>query len=221
MSWRRTRSDAQPTMRLAHWVRIVASIIVVAAIAHFGYAAYLVNHYANLDERRKVDAIVVLGAAQYNGKPSAVLESRLNHAAKLWKADVAPTIVVTGGKMEGDRFTEASASAAYLATKGVPDHVILREVQGRTSWESLKASAAFLNERDIHSVLLVSDPFHNARIRDMARKLGLEAYVSATPESRIGGTTLVRYSIKEVMAIGIGRVVGYDRIAQFEKSFAS
>lgn len=186
---------------------------------HFGYAAYTVKHYANKDERRNVDAILVLGAAQYNGVPSAVLRARLDHAADLWKAKYAPVIVVTGGKVPGDSSTEASASAAYLAKLGVPDTAVLREVQGRTSWQSLKASALFLRARDIQSVLLVSDPFHDARIREMARDLGLEAYVSPTQTSPIRGASRARYIAREVAALGVGDVIGFDRIARFEKSF--
>lgn len=205
--------------KAAYWFRILAAILVALLAAHFGYAAYKVQHFAKEDERQKVDAIVVLGAAQYNGQPSPVLEARLDHAAKLWKANYAPFVVVTGGKVPGDTHTEAGASAAYLAKLGVPDASVLREVQGRTSWQSLQASAAFMKRRDIHTVLLVSDSFHNARIREMARDLGLEAYVSATTTSPIGGTTRSRYALKEVLAIGIGDLIGFDRIARFEKNF--
>src|SRR3954468_10806172 len=96
------------------------------------------------DEARPAQAIVVLGAAQYNGRPSPVLRARLDHAAALFKKGLADVVVVTGGKQPGDTFTEASASADYLAGKGIPQEKVLREVEGRNSWQSLAASAAFL-----------------------------------------------------------------------------
>lgn len=220
------RERPNPSNRRRRWgfwhgFRIASFILVVLTIAHFAYSAYLVRHYARTDERRPVDAIVVLGAAQYNGKPSPVLQARLDHAASLWKAKIAPVIVVTGGKIEGDTHTEAGASAAYLATLGVPDRQILREVQGRTSWESLQAASNFMQRRGIRSVVLVSDPFHDARIRAMARSLGLEAYVSPTRTSPLGGQTVARYQVKEVIALSVGRVVGFDTIARFERSFVA
>src|SRR5579859_4127048 len=124
------------------------------------------------DQARPVQAIVVLGAAQYNGRPSPVLKARLDHAYRLWQLRLSDTIVVTGGKQPGDRFTEASASAAYLARLGVPDRDVLREVEGRNSWQSLAASAAFLKARKRFTILLVSDPFHDKRIQLMAAELG-------------------------------------------------
>jgi uncharacterized SAM-binding protein YcdF (DUF218 family) len=130
-----------------------------------------------------VDAIVVLGAAQYDGRPSPVLAARLDHALRLWAEGLSPRIVVTGGKRPGDRFTEAQASAEYLMDRGVPDEVILREVQGATSWESLAASARILRERGLGSVVLVSDPYHAKRIAGIASELGLTAFTSPTRTS--------------------------------------
>ena len=132
---------------------------------------YLVGLYqvwrsARSDEARAADAIVVLGAAQYDGRPSPVLAARLDHALALWEQGYAPRIVVTGGKQEGDRFTEATASAEYLMSRGVPDSAILREVQGTSTWESLAATARILRNRGLESVLVVSDPYHSLRARD-------------------------------------------------------
>jgi uncharacterized SAM-binding protein YcdF (DUF218 family) len=166
------------------------------------------------DQARHVDAIVVLGAAQYDGRPSPLLRARLDHALQLWDAGYAPRIVVTGGKQPADRTTEASASAEYLIAHGVPDSAILREVQGSTSWESLAAAARILKNRGLGSVLLVSDPFHSLRIRETAQELGLKAYVSPTRTSPIKGAAAMRRMAKEAAGVAVARLpfVGYRRL---------
>jgi uncharacterized SAM-binding protein YcdF (DUF218 family) len=203
------------------WVLGIIAAFFVLVVLYVGSVAWEVRHYARADQARKVDAIVVMGAAQYNGQPSAVLRARLDHAAALWEEGYAPYIVVTGGKIPGDTNTEASASAAYLGTLGVPDEDVLREVQGRNSWQSLKASALFMQDRDIQSVLLVSDSFHDARIRQMANDLGLDAYVSPTTTSPITGATRQKYLMKEVVALSLGKVIGFNRISGLETTYAS
>jgi uncharacterized SAM-binding protein YcdF (DUF218 family) len=164
------------------------------------------------DEARPAEAIVLFGAAQYNGRPSPVLRARLDHAVDLWKRDLAPYIVVTGGKQPGDRFTEATASANYLIARGVPDEAILREVSGNSSWDSLAAAARFLRNRGIDDVLLVSDPFHSARIKAMAGELGLHAHVSPTHSSPISGFSEFKYLARETVAVSLARIVGYRRL---------
>lgn len=197
-------------------------IVAVLAVLYVFYIAFLVWHQSTVDDAEMgSDAIVVLGAAQYNGVPSPVLRARLDHAADLWREGYAPVVVVTGGKMPGDVSTEASASAAYLASKGVPDGSVLREVQGRTSWESLQASARFLHERDIEKVILVSDSFHNARIETMAEAVGLEPSVSATRTSPITGRDRLPYVAKEVVSLSLGKLFGFARVASMEKSFSA
>ena len=124
-------------------VRLVA-VLLVAGCLYVGVTFVQVWFASRLDQARPVQAIIVLGAAQYDGRPSPVLAARLDHALALWQRHLATVVVVTGGKEPGDRFTEATASANYLEARGVPDPSILREVAGRDSWESLAASAAFL-----------------------------------------------------------------------------
>lgn len=168
------------------------------------------------DDARRVEAIVVFGAAQYNGQPSPVLRARLDHAADLFASGYADTVVVTGGRQPGDRESEASASAHYLTAKGVPDSSILREVQGRNSWQSLAAAANVLRQRGITEVLLVSDPFHSARIDAMADELGLDAHVSPTQTSPIGGGTELRHLGKETVVVAAGRVFGFRRLMRID-----
>src|SRR3954470_7804254 len=161
------------------------------------------------DEARPSDAIVVLGAAQYDGRPSKALAARLDHAYDLYQAGIAPKIVVTGGRQAGDRFTEATAAATYLHRRGVPDNAILRETSGRSSWESLSASARFLKERKLTRVVLVSDPYHSARIKAIAREVGLDAVTSPTRTSPIKGAAAWRRLGTETVRVAAGRIFGY------------
>lgn len=169
------------------------------------------------DGARPAEAVVVLGAAQYDGRPSAVLRARLDHAADLYAAGIAPLVVVTGGRAAGDRFSESAASAAYLHTRGVPDEAILREVDGRTSWQSLAASARFLKARGITDVVLVSDPFHAARIAGMAVELGLEAATSPTRTSPIRGADELKHMVTETVQVALGRIIGFRRLVRAEE----
>ena len=164
------------------------------------------------NQARPVQAIVVLGAAQYNGVPSPDLRARLDHAASLWRAQLAPVVVVTGGKEPGDVYTEATAGANYLESRGIPPANIIRESTGRNSWQSLVAAASMLEARHVTRVLLVSDPFHDERIALMASDLGLTPYVSPTRSSPIRGMAVIPYFAKETVEVAIGRIVGFHRL---------
>ena len=193
-------------------LKVVAGLL--AAVLLYGVVTFAqVWLAARRDGAHKAQAIVVFGAAQYNGRPSSVLKSRLDHAVDLYHRHVAPVIVVTGGRQPGDKFTEATASADYLHTKGVPDNDILREVSGHSSWQSLASTAAFLKVRHIHDVVLVSDPFHSLRIGGMAAELGLDASTSPTRTSPITGFDVATYMGRETLAVAVGRIVGFRREA--------
>jgi uncharacterized SAM-binding protein YcdF (DUF218 family) len=169
------------------------------------------------DEARPSQAIIVLGAAQYNGTPSPVLAARLDHAIDLYRAHIAPTIVVTGGQQPGDKYTEAGASADYLHEHGVADSAILRETTGRTSWESLRAAATFLDSRHMTRVVLVSDPYHSARIAAIAHEVGLNAVTSPTRTSPIKGVAALKRMFGETLRVGAGRIFGYGRLDRHRK----
>ncbi|MBV8234060.1 MAG: YdcF family protein [Acidimicrobiia bacterium] len=193
-------------------LKVAAGLLAVIVV--YGVVTFVQVWLASRrDGVHKAQAIVVLGAAQYNGRPSAVLRARLDHAVDLYRRHIAPVIVVTGGREPGDRFTEATAAADYLYTKGVPDADILREVSGRSSWESLASTAAFLKVRHINDVILVSDPFHSLRIGGMASELGLEASTSPTRTSPITGVDAAAYMGRETVAVAVGRIVGFRREA--------
>jgi len=163
------------------------------------------------------DAIIVLGAAQYDGRPSPVLQDRLDHALELYEAGLAPRIVLTGGRQAGDRFTEATAGYNYLRQQGVPDGDLLKEVDGHSSWESLAASARFLIEQDLTTVVLVTDGYHAYRVEAIAEDSGLDATVSPT-DTRLTGTSELRQLTRETVAVAIGRIIGYDRLLRLDNA---
>jgi uncharacterized SAM-binding protein YcdF (DUF218 family) len=197
--------------------RRALALFLLALTAYFGITFLQVWLTGRRDEARPAQALVVLGAAQYDGRPSPVLRARLDHVAGLYAEGLAPVVVVTGGRAEGDRFTESSVSATYLHRHGVPEKAILREASGRTSWESLAASARFLKDRGITRVVLVSDPFHAARIAGMAEELGLQAATSPTRTSPIEGVDEFRHLVTETAQVGLGRIIGFRRLVRAEE----
>lgn len=160
-------------------------LIVLAAGIVYTVALVMVLVVSQQDQRRPVDAIVVLGAAQYNGRPSPVLRARLDHAVTLFREHLAPRIIVTGGVGRGDTTSEAAVSRKYLLARNVRDTSIVVAPQGRSTYTSITAVAEWLQPRGLNSVLLVSDPFHMCRLRLEARRMRLVAYTSPTPSSPI------------------------------------
>jgi uncharacterized SAM-binding protein YcdF (DUF218 family) len=151
------------------------------------------------DQARPVSAIVVLGAAQYVGRPSPVLRARLDHTIDLFRRRLAPVIIVTGGTGRGDTTSEAAVSRRYAIRRGVPADAILMETKGRTTSESMDGVAALMAQRHRRDVLLVSDPFHMLRLTILARRHGLVPYASPTPTSPIAANPSERwkYAISE------------------------
>ena len=145
------------------------------------------------DQARPTSAIVVLGAAQYVGRPSPVLRARLDHAIDLWRRKLAPVIIVTGGTGRGDTTSEAAVSRRYAIKEGVPASAILMETNGRTTSESMDAVAQLMAQRHRRDVLLVSDPFHMLRLTILARRHGLIPYASPTPTSPIAANPSERW----------------------------
>lgn len=196
------------TRRAIRIAAFVAALLVAYLIVTFGQVWYA----SHQDDARPAQAIIVLGAAQFDGRPSNVLAARLDHAAELYRKGLAPLIVVTGGKQEGDRFTEAEASAKYLAAHGVPGGAIERETTSSNSYDELAAAARFLRERKINDVVLVSDPFHAYRINAIAHDVGMNAHVSPTTSSPVHGFDNARALVRETVAVAAGRLIGYDRL---------
>jgi len=200
--------------RVARRVGIGLLLVLLAAIVYYGVTLAQVWSTGRADDRDPVDAIVVMGAAQYDGRPSPQLAARLDHVVEIWPTDIAPLVVVTGGNIPGDRFTEAEASAAYLSERGVPESALLLENDGSDSYDSLAAVAEMLGERGLDSVVIVTDPYHALRSRLIAEEVGLDASVSSTDTSVVtGGDSAIRH-MKEAAGVAVGRIIGFDRLAR-------
>jgi uncharacterized SAM-binding protein YcdF (DUF218 family) len=161
----------------------LAAVALVGAIAVIGYATFRIWDQGQRDERRPADAIVVMGAAEYDGTPSPVFRARLDHAVSLYRAGIAPVLVVTGGKANGDRTTEAAVARDFAIAQGVPAASILVEDRGRTTLESLRTVGQMLRDRGTRDVLFVSDRTHMLRVLRMARDQGLTSFGSPTSTS--------------------------------------
>ena len=194
--------------------RVLQSLGVTVSIAavYFLVSLLQVWNTGRSADRQPVGAIVVLGAAQYDGRPSPQLQARLDHALELWNLNLASYIVVTGGKQEGDRFTEAAASRKFLESNGVASDLIFEENSGTTTYASLFAVSQVARDLKIARVLIVSDPFHLLRAELIANEVGLSASSSATQSSVIRGGDAFRHNIQEAVGVAVGRIVGFQRV---------
>lgn len=197
-------------------LRIVA-VAVVGAVLYFTFNLWQVWSVGRGDEARSVDAIVVLGAAQYDGRPSPQLRTRLDHAITLWQQGRAPLIIVAGGKQDADRFTEAEVEAKYLEAAAVPAIAIALENVGRTTRESLLGVREILVARGLHSLLIVTDPYHALRARLIAQDLGMEAFVSPTRSSPVQGSDDVIRHLREAGGVAISHVIGFAQLERFTR----
>ncbi|MDP9201202.1 MAG: YdcF family protein [Gemmatimonadota bacterium] len=177
--------NATKAKRAVNAIRRILTVAVVATFALWVISATAVLVWSSRDEARPAQAIVVLGAAQYAGKPSPVLRARLDHALELWNRHLASLLILTGGTGSGDTTSEAAVGRSYAKKRGVPDSAILVESEGRTTSESMRAVAGMLEVRGLQSALLVSDPFHMLRLRILARRFGFTPYTSPTQTSPI------------------------------------
>ena len=169
-----------------HPVLASASVLLVAGLVVVGMSGVVVWRAAHHDGAAEVshaDAIVVLGAAQYDGDPSPVFAGRLEHAALLFEQGRADTVLILGAGQPGDRFTEAEAGAQFLEDRGVPSDAVVPVPKGHTTYESLRAAARVMRRAGLQTAFLVSDPWHNARSERMARDLGIDGHASATWQS--------------------------------------
>lgn len=169
------------------------------------------------DQSRPVDAIVVMGVAQYDGRPSPQLQARLDHVLTLWNKGLTALVITTGGNQPGDRFTEAQASATYLIEGGIPEQSITQEDTGRTTRESMLGVLEIMHLRGLRSVLIVTDPYHALRSRLVAQDLGLESYVSPTRSSPLTGTSAVSRHVREALGIAVAHLIGFANLERLTK----
>ena len=190
-------------------VALVVLGLVLLPIIASAVAVWRAAHTDEASEIDRADVILVLGAAQYGGEPSPIFRGRLDHGALLYERGFADRIMVLGARQRGDEFTEAEAGASYLLAQGIPSEALHASPEGSTTLESLRGAAREMRELGLESAFLVSDPWHNLRIRRMARDLGIEGYASATWHSaaRSQSTRLQGYA-RETFAYLYYRVFG-------------
>lgn len=179
-------------------------VVVLGLLAYPVWLGFRVWEQSHDDEVYFADAIVVLGAAQYDGEPSPVYRARLDHALYLFDEGIADRVVVTGGRARGDRFTEADAGRRYLEAADVPTEAIMFESEGRTTLESLRAVKELADENRIQKAVFVSDPLHSERIKRMATDLGFEnAYTSPASYVQLerSRATKLRELVREVLSL--------------------
>jgi uncharacterized SAM-binding protein YcdF (DUF218 family) len=196
---------------MLRWAFRISLALVGLLVLYVGVTFVQVWLASRSDDRAQASAIVVMGAAQWNGVPSPVLKNRLDHAVQLYEEGVAPLIVVTGGKQAGDAVTQGRSGYEYLREQGVPDEAIKVEVDGTNSYEELSASALILEQAGLaDDVVVVTDPYHALRVAEIAEEVGLRPHVSPTD-----GSTGPRQLARETAAVALGRIIGYRRLASF------
>ncbi len=189
--------------------RFFSTLTILLLIVWASFVTAIIDA-GNRNEARSADAIIVLGAAQYEGRPSPVLKARLDHAAELWDRGLAPRMIVTGGRGVGDTTSEAAVSRRYLAQRGVPLGRILMDTGGLTTSQSMVAARHFLSTQSHPSVLIVSDPFHMLRLAILARRLQMIPLLSPTRTSPISSRwgQRLRYVLAESIKAPYALVVG-------------
>jgi uncharacterized SAM-binding protein YcdF (DUF218 family) len=194
-------------------VLLAIAVVVLLAVGYVVLSIWQVRSTGARDEAQPAQAIVVMGAAQYDGRPSPQLAARLDHVVDLWSRDLAPMVVVTGGNLPGDRFTEADASRDYLVERGVPESAILAESTGSSTHESLENVVDLLGDTSA-TVLIVTDPYHALRTKLTAQEVGFpQVHVSPTPTSVVTGTNELRRQIGEGVGVAVGRIIGFGRLS--------
>ncbi len=195
--------SAEPRVGLGTWAaRLLLGALLIAALIAGG-TLFRVWQVARADDRSTADMIVVLGAAQYDGRPSEVLEARLDHAAELYEEGLAAVVVTVGGRLPGDNYTEGEAGARYLQQIGVPEDAVLAVGEGDDTLHSVEAVANVAAQRGWDSAVIVSDPWHALRARTMARDSGLDAWASPTRTGPMVWTrqTQARSILRESVAL--------------------
>ena len=191
------------------FARLIVALLVFVLAIWMSFVVAIVDS-GRRDEAAHADAIVVLGAAQYEGKPSPVLKARLDHAVELWARGLAPRMIVTGGRGVGDTTSEAAVGMRYLVQRGVPADSIAMDVEGLTTSQSMVAVRRLFGAKSYPTVILVSDPFHMLRLSILARRLQMVPLLSPTRTSPISTRAVqqLRYVLAESVKAPYALVVG-------------
>ncbi len=191
-------------------VKLLMAVVIVA-VGYFGVTLVQVWLTSRHYEPRSAGAIIVMGSAQYNGSPSPDLKARLNEALILYHHGYSSLIAVTGSKQPGDRYTEAGTEKRYLQAAGVPSASII-EGGGTDSYANVADVAPELRSHKVVDVLMVTDPFHEDESMAIASSLGFHPFPAPTQTSPITGTATIPYFLKEAVAVGLGRIIGYSHL---------
>ena len=186
--------------------------VCIALIAYVAIAAVSLTWAGTHQYTKSVDAIVVMGAAQYDGVPSPLLASRLQQALDLWKEKQAPVIAVTGGKRAGDRFTEGDTSRRWLTDRGVPAADIIVESAGHSTWESIENLTPLLTVANVQSVVVVSSSWHVQRAALSLEELGFRAHSSASPDGVLSRSSEKSKLFREIAGVSLGRIIGFGTL---------
>lgn len=181
---------------------VLAGLAILVAFLIYGVYIYgQIRDWAVRDDVHPADAIVVLGAAQYNGRPSPVLKARLDHALDLYRKGYARTIITTGSYGPDPNFSEAEVSTKYLVQRGVDISNIITDQGGGSTYDSIDAASGLLKAKGWKTALVVSDGFHLYRVKRMFTDKGIVAYTSPAPNSPIEVEASQRFwhSLREVV----------------------
>jgi uncharacterized SAM-binding protein YcdF (DUF218 family) len=162
--------------------RIAILLAVIALLGSVAYTSRRIEQQSTRDEARPADVILVLGAAEYRGRPSPVLRARLDHALELYNQRLAPLLLTTGGAGGDPVFTEAGVGRSYLMTKGVPSEAIIVEDEGESTLESTAMAGEIMRRMGLHSAIVVSDGYHIYRVKKMLQFRGMNVYGSPRKE---------------------------------------
>jgi uncharacterized SAM-binding protein YcdF (DUF218 family) len=176
--------------------RAIAGLLILLVILILGYLFYVakqIERQSNVDEAQDADVIIVLGAAEYHGRPSPVLRARLNHALLLYLRGLAPYILTTGGAGGDPVYTEGEVGRAYLTKHGIPSEAILVEPQGSTTAQSLGAAVEIMGRMNLHSCIVVSDGYHIYRVKRLLQNHNIQVYGSPRPSVRVPSSKQMRW----------------------------
>ena len=176
--------------------RAIAGLLILLVILILGYLFYVakqIERQSNVDEAQDADVIIVLGAAEYRGRPSPVLRARLNHALLLYLRGLAPYVLTTGGSGGDPVYTEGEVGRAYLAKHGIPSEAILVEPQGSTTAQSLGAAVEIMGRMNLHSCIVVSDGYHIYRVKRLLQNHNIQVYGSPRPSVGVPSPKQMRW----------------------------
>lgn len=199
-------------MRILRGSLLAGAVAIVTVTAYVFITFCSVLYVGSNDSSDSADAIVVMGAAQYDGRPSPQLAARLDHALLLFREGRAPLIAVSGGKRPGDRYTEAEASRRYLRTRGVPESRIVAETTGASTWESVSNLSPVLRSEGVSKVIAVTDRYHLQRTVLSSREVGFHTVGSATQTSPVVGVRAIARAVQESLGVAVGRLIGFERL---------